>query len=287
MAKKKSKKINNGMFAVSCILLALIVMAIIFLLNKDKILSNYKQTGFFDRVFGKTPEFVEKHEDTKKDTITLKDDENIVIEIEKENPSVKEILQNETSETINSIQEKVGNLVQDSVKEKLDDTQKSVKDNVSKLVENKTEQPKKQNPSTFEYQLCFVNIDSDGSVVRKIVKRNAEKSDSPLTTSINFLISGPLKSSNAEKNCMTLIPEGTKLLSARVSDGIAYLNFNENFEFNNLGVEGIRGQLMQIVYTATCFSTVKSVQFLIEGEKQEYLGSEGQWIGSPLSRSNF
>lgn len=287
MAKKKSKKISNGMFAVSCILLALIVIAIIFLLNKDKILSNYKQTGFFDRVFGKTPEFVEKHDDSKKDTITLKDDETVVIEIEKENPSVKEILQNETADAMDSIQETVENLVQDSIKEKLDDTQNNLKENVSKLVENKTEQPKKQTPLTFEYQLCFVNIDSDGSVVRKIVKRSAEKSDSPLTTSINFLIQGPLKSSSTEKNCMTLIPEGTKLLSARVSEGIAYLNFNENFEFNNLGIEGIRGQLMQIVYTATCFNTVKSVQFLIEGEKQEYLGSEGQWIGSPLSRNNF
>lgn len=287
MAKKKSKKISNGMFAVSCILLALIVIAIIFLLNKDKILSNYKQTGFFDRVFGKTPEFVEKHDDTKKDTITLKDDETVVIEIEKDNPSVKEILQNETSDVMDSIKETVENLVQDSIKENLEDIQKNPKENISKLVETKTEQPKKQPPVTFEYQLCFVNIDSDGSVVRKIIKRSAEKSDSPLTTSINFLIQGPLQSSNVEKNCMTLIPEGTKLLSARVSDGIAYLNFNENFEFNNLGIEGIRGQLMQIVYTATCFSTVKSVQFLIEGEKQEYLGSEGQWIGSPLSRSNF
>ena len=44
---------------------------------------------------------------------------------------------------------------------------------------------------------------------------------------------------------------------------------------------------MQIVYTATEFSTVKSVQFLIDGQKKEYLGSEGVWIGSPLSRTSF
>jgi spore germination protein GerM len=86
---------------------------------------------------------------------------------------------------------------------------------------------------------------------------------------------------------MTLIPAGTKLLSAKVSGGVAYLNFNENFEINTYGVEGYIHQLEQIVYTATAFSTVNSVQFLIEGQKRDYLGSEGQWIGSPLSRSSF
>ena len=86
---------------------------------------------------------------------------------------------------------------------------------------------------------------------------------------------------------MSLIPSGSKLIGASVKDGVATLNFNENFEFNTYGVEGSIGQLMQIVYTATEFSTVKSVQFLIEGEKKEYLGSEGQWIGTPLARSSF
>nr|WP_257225304.1 GerMN domain-containing protein [Treponema parvum] len=52
-------------------------------------------------------------------------------------------------------------------------------------------------------------------------------------------------------------------------------------------MEGYLGQLMQIVYTATSFSTVDSVQFLIEGQKKDYLGSEGVWIGSPLARSSF
>ena len=85
---------------------------------------------------------------------------------------------------------------------------------------------------------------------------------------------------------MTLIPAGSKLLSARVSDGVAYLSFNEEFMVNSYGVDGYRNQLMQIVYTATAFSTVSSVQFLIEGEVIPYL-SEGIWIGSPLSRGSF
>ena len=87
---------------------------------------------------------------------------------------------------------------------------------------------------------------------------------------------------------MSLIPEGTRLLGASVKNGTATLNFNEAFELNQtVGVEGYIAQLMQIVYTATEFSTVRSVQILIEGEKKDYLGSEGQWIGSPLARSSF
>ena len=63
-------------------------------------------------------------------------------------------------------------------------------------------------------------------------------------------------------------------------------NHEENFLFNKYGVEGIYGQLMQVVYTATAFSNIDSVQFLIEGAKQEYLG-EGVYVGAPLPRSVF
>ena len=101
------------------------------------------------------------------------------------------------------------------------------------------------------------------------------------------MLKGPDSSIAAEKNCQSLIPAGTKLLSIKIQSGVAYLDFSEDFEINPFGVEGYNAQLMQIVYTATSFSTVKSVQFLIEGEKKEYLGSEGQWIGSPLSRNAF
>ena len=87
--------------------------------------------------------------------------------------------------------------------------------------------------------------------------------------------------------CQSLIPEGTKLLGATVKDRTAFLNFNEEFMFNPEGTEGLLTQLMQVVYTATEFSTVDNVQILINGTKQNYLGLEGVWIGSPLSRTSF
>lgn len=262
--KSKSKKNNTTLFTSACVILGLIVIGIIFLVKKDQIFSNLKETAFFDKVFGTTPEVIEKHEVIEKqvETIPLKEEVTINIEPEVTKPTIPE----ETKEVVNEEKKEIA---------KKEEPKKEEKKETPKAV------------SQAEYQLCFVTIDGDGSVGRKIIKRSVPKSDSPLTYSINLLLQGPDTTKAAEKNCMTLIPDGTKLLSAKVSDGVAYLNFNENFEFNSYGVEGYIHQLEQIVYTATVFSTVKSVQFLIEGEKRDYLGSEGQWIGSPLSRNSF
>ena len=113
--------------------------------------------------------------------------------------------------------------------------------------------------------------------------KTVPKTDSPLTDAIKNLLAGP----DASDKVRTLIPSGTKLIGASVKNGIATLNFNEAFVFNqNFGNDGYSAQLQQIVYTATEFSTVNSVQFLIEGEKKDFL-VEGLWIGSPLSRANF
>jgi spore germination protein GerM len=85
---------------------------------------------------------------------------------------------------------------------------------------------------------------------------------------------------------MTLIPEGTRLLSAMVRGQTAYLNFNEEFQFNTYGMEGYAAQIRQVIWTATEFSTVADVQILIEGRRLDYLG-ESIPIGSPLNREDL
>ena len=276
--KKNSKKKNSTLFAAACVLLGLLVILIIFLVKKDQIFTNLKETAFFDRVFGTTPTAIEKHEPVepkKTETIPLKNDE-VTIKIDKEEPKQASKIEETSGQVVST-----GSTTAQSGST----TGKSGSTTV-----DKEEKPKIEKPAatgTTELQLCFVNIDGDGAVVRQVIKRKVPKSDSPLTTAINLLLQGPDTTKSAERNCMTLIPAGTKLLSAKVSGGVAYLNFNENFEINTYGVEGYIHQLEQIVYTATAFSTVNSVQFLIEGQKRDYLGSEGQWIGSPLARSSF
>jgi len=269
--KKSSKKKNTTLFSAACVLLGLLVILIIFLVKKDQIFTNLKETAFFDKVFGSTPTAIEKHEPAepkKKETVPLKNEE-VTIKLEDEEISSPKYSEPEEPAEVSKATESA------KPKEEVKETPKKV------------EEKKPVVASTTELQLCFVNIDGDGSVGRQIIKRKISKSDSPLTSAINLLLQGPDTTISAERNLMSLIPSGTKLLSAKVSGGVAYLNFNEAFEINTYGVEGYIHQLEQIVFTATAFSTVNSVQFLIEGEKRDYLGSEGVLIASPLSRSSF
>lgn len=279
MAKKNTKssnKKNNGtLFTAACLVLGLLVILIIFLVKKDQIFSNLKETAFFDRVFGSTPEVIENHEaknPKEKETIPLKDDD-VVIQIQPETKTVTETPEN-SSVAVSPIAEEKSPSIEEQTLEKREEPKVEVKKEASPA-------------ATSELQLCFVLIDGDGSVVRKLVKRSVAKNDSPLTNAINLLLQGPDTTKSAEKNLMTVIPRGTKLLSAKVQNGVAYLNFNEALEINEYGVEGKIHSLEQIVYTATAFSTVSSVQILIESQQKEYLGEEGQWIGSPLSKNSF
>ncbi|MFW6251237.1 MAG: GerMN domain-containing protein, partial [Alkalispirochaetaceae bacterium] len=110
--------------------------------------------------------------------------------------------------------------------------------------------------------------------------------DSPMTETIKALLSGPTID-ELNMGLLNLIPEGTELRSAWVRDGVAYLNFNEAFRFNPMGVEGFLAQLQQVVFSTTEFSTIEEVQILIEGERVDYLGGDGIYIGEPLARSHF
>jgi spore germination protein GerM len=141
-------------------------------------------------------------------------------------------------------------------------------------------------PQTRKSSLFFVVIDSDGRVVRKEVTRDIPISDSPLTDALKALLKGPT-SSEAAKGYRSLIPAGTQIRSVIVKNGVATVNVSDDFQFNQYGIEGYLGQLSEFVFTATAFSTVKSVQFLIEGQRREYLGAEGVWVGTPLSRDKF
>jgi germination protein M len=292
MAERKNKKSNkkNTGFAFACWLLIALILLVFFFVKKDVIVSNLKNTDFFNRVFGKTPEFVQKHEDK---SVTKEDNsDSTVIHVDTPQPEKSSEEPQAKTQSPESEPETVtvpaGQDMQTKSETPPDDEKKLVKP-------VKTEQQKSPSPQTeikpaaipvTNAQLCFVIIDSDGSVSRQIVTRTLPKSNSPLSDAVKALLSGPTADEKG-KNCMTLIPAGTKLLSASVKNGIATLNFSEEFEYNSIGVEGYIGQLMQIVYTATSFNTVNSVQFIVEGQREEYLGSEGEWIGSPLSRSSF
>ena len=178
--------------------------------------------------------------------------------------------------------------------QKKDDTKKPAETTVAPTAEKPVatavpqEKPAPTKPvvQTRTATLYFVTIDADGRVVRQEVTREVTRTDSPLSETLNALFSGTTKAETAKK-MRTLIPTGTRLISASVKDGVATLNLSEEFQFNQYGIEGFLGQLAQVVFTATAFPTVSSVQILIEGQRREYLGAEGVWIGTPLSRDKF
>lgn len=280
---KKEKKTNQTGLALACWILGFLILLIVFLVKQDEIYSNLKTTRFFERIFGSTPEFIANHEvkeepqKEEETIITLKTEEPVKTPVEQTAPSASVYVPKEEPKVQSKTEEK---------ETSKSETVAQTKNEEKTKTENKVEQPKPVTKTVVNQKLYFVYIGEDGVVSRKVITREVEKNDSPLVTNINLLLRGP-DSSEASKGYKTLIPPGTRLLSAYVRDGVAFLNFNEEFEFNRIGVDGYLAQLMQIVYTATEFSTVKSVQFLIDGQKKEYLGSEGVWIGSPLSRTSF
>lgn len=141
-------------------------------------------------------------------------------------------------------------------------------------------------PKVRNAKLYFIDVDGSGSIALQPVVRSVRFIDSPLTETLKALLSGMLPS-ELNRELLSLIPEGSEILSVRVDDGIAYISFNDPFRFNSLGREGYEAQLKQIVYTATEFTTVSSVQILIEGKRYDYLGGEGVFIGQPLTRNSF
>jgi hypothetical protein len=141
-------------------------------------------------------------------------------------------------------------------------------------------------PRTVERSIYLIKFDEEnGVVLRTKVSRTLPVTDSPLLDVLNVLLRGPTAAEERQK-LRSLIPSGTRLLSAMVRGSTAYVSFSEDFQINTDGIEGYHAQLQQLVWTITEFPNVEDVQFLIEGRRVDYLG-EGIRLGSPLSRSNF
>jgi hypothetical protein len=135
-----------------------------------------------------------------------------------------------------------------------------------------------------ERLVYFMRVDADGVLVRTGEKRQMKNSSSPLLDTINVLLAGSAVAEEA-RGITTLIPEGTVLINAAMRGSTAVLNFNENFMFNSYGAEGYLAQLRQIIWTATEFPSVRNVQFLVEGQRVNFLGDNIR-LDQPISRED-
>lgn len=140
-------------------------------------------------------------------------------------------------------------------------------------------------PAATPQTLYFIRINPNGTILRSKVTRMARSSASPLLNTLQILADGPT-SAEEEQGLISLIPEGTTVLSVSIRGETAYIDMSEEFQYNSYGREGYAAQLHQIVWTATEFPNVNNVQLLIEGRRVNWL-SEGVWIGNPLNRTSL
>ena len=142
-----------------------------------------------------------------------------------------------------------------------------------------------QPPAAQQHGLYFIQVDSWGNIQHVMVNRNITSSDTPMTDTLRALIGGPTLN-EINRGLMSLIPPASRIISSQIRGNTAYINFSEEFLYNTFGAEGYRGQVRQVVFTATEFPNVWDVQILINGQQIDFLG-EGIWIGSPLNRNMF
>lgn len=82
-----------------------------------------------------------------------------------------------------------------------------------------------------------------------------------------------LETSRWEGESKNLIPQGTKLLSLDVQDGVAVVNFSREFVDNFNGGARLEAlTIHSVVHTLAQFEDVQSVRILVEGEKLGTLG---------------
>jgi len=144
------------------------------------------------------------------------------------------------------------------------------------------EPPLPGTPNT--YRLYFLKLSPEGRLEPSSFSRELPAGATPLAATIRALLQGPTLQDKA-LGALSMVPVGTKLLSVRLKDKTAIVSFSDEFERNTSGMEGLAGQLREVVWTATQFDSVDAVQFLINGQYRETLGEEGLTISAPLTRS--
>lgn len=325
MAKRKTQKKSRSGFIFLFIIV--ILLGVIFYAYKDKCMVFLKTAYTYGKEFvnrnikKENFDIVDKIKHIeKKDTESKKLSEEKKIDAKKDSNEIKisekneNPKKNENKDTKNNETKKIANnekvnknikttdISEEKSSEKKGITEnkktekKEININKTKKIQNaKIDKENKKSTSNIRIEkelnskiakIYFTQIDDQDNLTLKSIPRKIIYTDSPLTETIKVLLAGP--QANEEKlSIVTNIPPDSKLLSVKVNNNVAYINFNKNFEYNQFGRESTINQLKQIVYTATEFKNVKSVQFMIEGNIKTYLGGEGVIINRPLSRDDF
>lgn len=137
MAKYENKKNQTG-FWLACWILAFLILLIMFLVKQDEIFTTLKTTRCFERLFGKTPSFIENHEIKEKENV--KETENDVIILNTQ-PKTAPIVQKEEKQIEETVKTKLPKEEKTEVVQTED--KKTLSNEVKSVVENKIEKKKK------------------------------------------------------------------------------------------------------------------------------------------------
>jgi hypothetical protein len=106
-----------------------------------------------------------------------------------------------------------------------------------------------------------------------VAERRVKRTSMPATASMKALLAGP-SGSEQSAGLGTSIPAGTRLLGLTIDDATARVDLSGEFASGG-GSLSMTARVAQVVYTLTRFPTVRSVEFLLDGEPLEALGGEG------------
>jgi germination protein M len=118
------------------------------------------------------------------------------------------------------------------------------------------------------------------------VLREVPETSAVAKAAMTALLAGPTAAESGERTVTSAIPKGTRLLGVSIRNGIATVDLSTEFDSGG-GSASMAYRLAQVVYTLTQFSTVKSVNFEIEGSAVTVFGGEGIVLDGPQARADF
>lgn len=118
---------------------------------------------------------------------------------------------------------------------------------------------------------------------KRIVTLPADSNDNAVAESIvNELIKGP-----ENEELYRSIPEESCLLSLEIADGIAMVNFNQDFQSKHWGgTTGERITLSSLVNSLVELESIEKVQILVEGQVLESLAGHAD-TSQPIGKIDF
>lgn len=102
---------------------------------------------------------------------------------------------------------------------------------------------------------------------------------------LETLLAGPKR----DRDVVTSIPEGTRLLNLKMTSSGIYVDLSSEFSQGG-GTSSMITRVAQVLYTATCLEPTAGIFLSVEGQPisgTHPLGGEGLVISQPLTRAQF